>query len=177
MTGYGILSMAGAGQDEGDLPGFNGRRTAPGNWLFGATSMADPPAEGRTRREGSGNVVDGTSSSRPPVSCQPAHPHFPRATRGALNASLRPAVPRSRCISPFEGPTSSSSRRVVEKAPKGTQHDDDLRGLRSRCEQMAMSGRIALNAPAPLRVLVFAVCVHFACTVAMLCGVAPPLVF
>ena len=26
--------MAGAGQDEGDLPGFNGRRTAPGNWLF-----------------------------------------------------------------------------------------------------------------------------------------------
>ena len=113
-------------------------------------------------------AVSSRIDSRPPVSCQPAHPHFPRATRGALNASLRPAVPRSRCISPFEGPTSSSSRRVVEKAPKGTQHDDDLRGLRSRCEQMAMSGRIALNAPAPLRVLVFAMCVHVACTVAML---------
>ena len=39
-----------------------------------------------------------------------------------------------------------------------------------------MSGRIARNAPAPLRVLVFAVCVHFACTVAMLCRVAHPLV-
>ena len=77
---------------------------------------------------------------------------------------------------PVRRPTSSSSRRVVEKAPKGTQQDDDLRGLRSRCEPTAMSGRIARNAPAPLRVLVFAVCVHFACTVAMLCRVAPPLV-
>ena len=77
---------------------------------------------------------------------------------------------------PVRRPTSSSSRRVVEKAPKGTQQDDDLRGLRNRCEQTAMSGRIARNAPAPLRVLVFAVCVHFACTVAMLCRVAPPLV-
>ena len=36
------------------------------------------------------------------MSCQPAHPHFPRATRGALNALLRPAVPRSRSVSTFE---------------------------------------------------------------------------
>ena len=39
-----------------------------------------------------------------------------------------------------------------------------------------MRGRFARNAPAPLRVLVFAVCVHVACTVAMLRRVAPPLV-
>ena len=110
------------------------------------------------------------------MSCQPAHPHFPRATRGALNALLRPTVPRSRCISSFEDRDLHPAERVVEKAPTGTQQDDDLRGLRSTCEQTAMSGRIARNAPAPLRVLVFAVCVHVACTVAMLCRVAPPLV-
>ena len=108
--------------------------------------------------------------------CQPANPHRPRATRCKLDSLLRPAVPRSRCISSFEDRHLQPAERGVEKAPKGTQQDDHLRGLRSRCEQTAMSGRNARKAPAPLRVLVIAVCVYVACTVAMLRRVAPPLV-
>ena len=98
------------------------------------------------------------------MSCQPAHPHFPRATRGALNALLRPAVPRSRSVSPFEDRDLHPAERVVVMAAQDTQQDDDLRGLRNRCEQTVMSGRIARNAPAPLMgagvCYVCAFCVH-----------------
>ena len=48
-------------------------------------------------------------------------------------------------------------------AAKDTQQDDHLWGLQSRCERLAMSGQVARNAPAPLRVQVFAVCVHVTC--------------
>ena len=71
------------------------------------------------------------------MSCQPAHPHFPRATRGALNALLRPAVPMSRCISPFEDRDLHPAERGVVKAAKDTQQDDHLQGLRNRCERRA----------------------------------------
>ena len=53
------------------------------------------------------------------MSCQPAHPHFPRATRGALNALLRPAVPRSRSVSPFEDQDLHPAERVVVMAAEG----------------------------------------------------------
>ena len=79
--------------------------------------------------EGSTFAVFSRSDSRLPVSCQPAHPHFPRATRGALNALLRPAVPRSRCISPFEDRDLHPAERGVVKAAKDTQQDDHLQGL------------------------------------------------
>ena len=52
-------------------------------------------------------------------------------------------------------------------AAKDTQLADHPRGLRSRCELLAISGQVARNAPAPMRVLVFAMCVHAACTVRM----------
>ena len=71
-------------------------------------------------------AVSSRIDSRLPVSCQPAHPHFPRATRGALNALLRPAVPRSRCISPFEDRDLHPAERVVVMAAQDTQQDDDL---------------------------------------------------
>ena len=52
-------------------------------------------------------------------------------------------------------------------AAKDTQLADHPRGLRSRCELLAMSGQVARDAPAPVRLLVFAMCVHVACTVRM----------
>ena len=58
-------------------------------------------------------------------------------------------------------------------AEKDTQLADHPRGLRSRCELLAMSGQVARNAPAPVRVLVFAMCVHVACTVRMRYSIAP----
>ena len=68
-------------------------------------------------------------NSRPPVRCQPANSHRPRATRGELDRLLRPAVPRSRCISSFQGRDLQPAERGVEKASKDLQQDDDIRGL------------------------------------------------
>ena len=64
--------------------------------------------------------------SRLPVSCQPAHPHFPRTTRGALNALLRPAVTRSRSVSPFEDRDLHPAEQGVVMAAQDTQQDDHL---------------------------------------------------
>ena len=114
------------GQGNAVNPALGARRAGVGNLILRQCVQAAGEKAAGQRWHCRGIAVFSRIDSRLPVSCQPAHPHFPRATRGALNALLRPAVPRSRIVSPFEDRDLHPAERVVVMAAQDTQQDDDL---------------------------------------------------